>query len=339
MLQSQKTIALLSFILALAAIPTSARSGEFFWAPHAEYPETLGTVSLNGQIEKGDLQRLTATIGDKSSQTGMPLLFKLDSPGGNFEEALLIARFVREQFLATRVEKGAQCLSACALIFMAGSSFNNSFSSKDRVLHVDAKLGFHAPTLVATGGTFDSSDLESAYDTALEQLGQTLMAIARYQDESWANPLIKPSLINEMMLRHGANFYFIDTIGKAAEFEIDLDLGGKIIRASQAGLLNACRNTIANINSGDVAASQIEMFRDTKPKKRRVSRDKDGWYTGDGPYFFSYEHNRAKGRYCDVIPGNGESSRIGVRGAPHDGWLSVPNWYFGSPDQRLADLP
>ena len=43
--------------------------------------------------------------------------------------------------------ENAKCLSACALVFMAGTDTGDYFRVTNRVLHPRGKLGFHAPSL------------------------------------------------------------------------------------------------------------------------------------------------------------------------------------------------
>jgi hypothetical protein len=87
-------------------------------------------ISIVGEIAAGDFERvkLAATA---LSDMGVPLVIRLDSPGGNIEEALKIADLVRGLWGTTWIlgrsagvgdpdRSIATCDSACAFIFFAG---------------------------------------------------------------------------------------------------------------------------------------------------------------------------------------------------------------------------
>jgi hypothetical protein len=97
-------------------------------------------------------------------------------------------------------------LSAYAIIFMSGMRYTTSTFEKSRIIHPTAILGFHAPTVSIAGGKFDAADLEEAYGKAIDQVDRQLIDLARFRGHSWTNPMIKPTLVNEMMSRRG-NFF------------------------------------------------------------------------------------------------------------------------------------
>jgi hypothetical protein len=66
----------------------------------------------------------------------------LDSPGGSLVAALQIGRAIKKGHYATYVSEGSVCLSACALIFVAGSSLQ---------VEATSKIGFHAAYYKSTG--------------------------------------------------------------------------------------------------------------------------------------------------------------------------------------------
>lgn len=59
---------------------------------------------------------------------------QLNTYGGSTEAAILAARFIREHKIETEVRKGAVCMSACTLIFQAGTK---------RTAHPKARFMYH----------------------------------------------------------------------------------------------------------------------------------------------------------------------------------------------------
>ncbi len=322
--------------VAVLKINTIADAAEFKWqaAPEDQY-ETEGTVFVDGLIELGDHEKLLKAIGDNVGQKGIPLFLELNSDGGNFEEAIQISQVMQEKNLSTKLTPNAKCLSACAIIFMSGRSFNNSGFTKSRVMHPTAILGFHSPHVSAQGGgNFDSADLDNAYSRAIEDIGKKLMAVARYRDEFWSNPMIKPGLINEMMIKNGNNFYLIDTVGKAAELEIDLYDAIGPSEQSPANRANACANVIAAVADAAVADDAREWL---------VGDDKRTTDQESKKTKYSFVRNRAKGRFCDVTLGSkevgDEDSEIVVGVGSAEQRQYVPDWFFWPSDKKLSSLP
>ena len=321
--------------LCCLAAPTSAAE---FRRDRGE--EIVAPVYMDGEIEPGDHKKLLDILGEDVGQKGMPLFIQLNSKGGNFEEAIKIADVARERFLSTKLGPGSTCLSACAIVFMSGMNYNNSFFTKSRVMHPTAVLGFHAPSITSGGGNFDAADLEAAYSRGVEQVGKKLLAVARYRVESWTNPRIKPSLVNEMMMARGSNLFYVDTVGKAAEFEIDLDGAIGPPAATQSNLRNACRNAAASVADaavGDEAGEWLKKFEATE----RIDPENEAKVQ-------SFEWNRAKGRFCDVevrthfADSNPEYEyeenliKVGVGGSTQS--VPAPDWYFWPSDTKLTSI-
>jgi hypothetical protein len=77
--------------------------------------ERPALISVSGEITKGDADRLANLL----DQHAGAIVF-LDSEGGLVGEALRMGKMVRESASATAVAAGDECLSACALIWVAG---------------------------------------------------------------------------------------------------------------------------------------------------------------------------------------------------------------------------
>lgn len=72
----------------------------------------------------------------------------LNGPGGNYHEGLALADFFRANNVATVIETGASCYSACAFAFLGGTGYSSNDrigQYVDRVIEPGGTLGFHAP--------------------------------------------------------------------------------------------------------------------------------------------------------------------------------------------------
>jgi hypothetical protein len=198
----KRTMALVLVASLIFIAATDSHAAEYVWKGE----EDDGAIFVDGEIQFNDHVKFLAALGDHTSSPGAPVTVQLNSKGGNFEEALKISAIVQDSLLTTALAPHATCLSGCAIIFMSGRSSNSSYFMISRPMHPTAILGFHAPATSAMGGNFDSEDLQSAYSSAVDQVGKKLMEIARFRDESWNNPVMKPGLVTAMMSHSADNF-------------------------------------------------------------------------------------------------------------------------------------
>lgn len=121
------------------------------FVPHFHY---------EGPVVSGDLAALTELYNDVvtcdpallSAEGASCAVFTLQSEGGNYYEGLEIAHFFRNNGIATVVEAGAYCYSACAFAFLGGtgySSMDTLGAYIDRTIEPGGILGFHAPYFAA----------------------------------------------------------------------------------------------------------------------------------------------------------------------------------------------
>lgn len=78
-----------------------------------------GVMNAQGAIDPGAARRFTAELEERGEYVRT---ISLNSNGGSLEDALSIARLVRERGLAASVEAGALCASSCPLILAAGTT-------------------------------------------------------------------------------------------------------------------------------------------------------------------------------------------------------------------------
>jgi len=88
-------------------------------------------LRLTGEIVPGDGARFAAYLDGRAAPLGT---VALHSPGGSVADALAIGRRIRAEGLATRIEPGAACFSACPYMLAGGT---------ERTVGDGARVGVH----------------------------------------------------------------------------------------------------------------------------------------------------------------------------------------------------
>lgn len=113
-------------------------------------------IRYDGETVEGDVEKLqeifdrfvhcpTECIGHRGGATAV---LSLNGPGGNYHTGLALADFLRASNIATVVERGDSCYSACAFAFLGGTGFSSDpkiGSYVDRMVEPGSTVGFHAP--------------------------------------------------------------------------------------------------------------------------------------------------------------------------------------------------
>jgi hypothetical protein len=89
------------------------------------------TLRLTGEIAPGDADRFAEHLAGLQAA---PARIAFLSPGGSVTDALAIGRAIRAAGLATAVEQGATCFSACPYMLAGGV---------ERQVHREARVGVH----------------------------------------------------------------------------------------------------------------------------------------------------------------------------------------------------
>jgi hypothetical protein len=172
MLRLPRSAGVVALAFALAAVAPSARSATV---------ETYGAgtgqdvVLLSGPITPGDADRLTK-LAEAAVQAGRPVpSLSLNSQGGLFLEGIRLAETVRRFGLVTYVEEGAQCASACFLVFVAG---------KEKIASYSARIGVHSVHWVeeATGDAVQADADTEAMGVLLRVLGVSAPIIKKMSE-------------------------------------------------------------------------------------------------------------------------------------------------------------
>lgn len=180
---------------------------------------------LSGVIGPGDADKIKAWIATEKqrlldrtstlppgSQLGQSRLC-LDSPGGSFAEAVRIVDVIFGE-LGTAVPRGAECLSACSMVFMAGSFSTESDAGvvANRKLHAAGRLGFHAPSLEVAAGQYSEAQVNKAYRIAVTALGDLMQRMGVMK--------LSQTLIAEMLATPPDDMFYIDTVHRAGRWLI-----------------------------------------------------------------------------------------------------------------------
>jgi len=214
-------------------------------------------ATISGSIDVGDHQKLKSflsSLEDRSDETinGISLdelqrgygraRLCLDSPGGSLAEAVGMADLLVKDFgssywinsLGTAVPPGAICESACAVFFMAGGEDTESDIGRvaDRVLHAKGRLGFHSIALVLPEASYSRDDVGKAFGLALKSVGAVAIRMEALR--------LRLSLLQTMLATAPDDMYYVETIGDAVHWNIQL-AGLPILRQpTPANFFEAC---------------------------------------------------------------------------------------------------
>jgi len=186
----------------------------------------------------------TFVVSDSESSEGISSdrAVCLNSPGGSYMAGREIAQQVHDRGLTTRINAKSECFSACALIFMAGRINGAESDTVSRYLHVDGKLGFHAPYFdLARDETINGEQAAN-----LVRLSSIVISdfISFGSSRSIFNiqPMISSSLLAQMLAMGPDELSVVDTVEKAARWNIQLEgiRGSELV--GREGAVRACLN-------------------------------------------------------------------------------------------------
>src|SRR5262249_4097208 len=125
-----------------ALVASTAASAANFEARPLECKNLPGCFLLivDGEIKPKDDEMFEAMI--KKNDVKMAVV-GLNSPGGNILAAYMIGKSIQEKGYTTYVPSRASCVSACAMVWMAGSS---------RQVEAKSRIGFHGAYVVDKKG-------------------------------------------------------------------------------------------------------------------------------------------------------------------------------------------
>ncbi|SMX50059.1 hypothetical protein [Maliponia aquimaris] len=253
-------------------------------------------AQLRGPIEAGDTTRLRAVLQeaarlpqfenilyvDEDFPDGRPnigiyrpLNLCLDSPGGSLTEAMALTELVFGR-LGTVIRAGARCESACALIFMAGSHGTETDfgTSVNRFLHVDGRLGFHAPSLLVPEGAYDAASVARAYAVSVAVSELIFRNMVKYR--------FAPSLAARMHATPAEQMFHVTRVEEAARWGIAVLGIDPPTTLNDTVIANACLNLYLSVY--DLDSSDPDQWPRGIGRMDEVRRSPEGnlSYTGFG---------------------------------------------------------
>lgn len=178
---------------------------------------------LEGPISSGATERLRELmIGEKWSPAGSAPTICLNSPGGSLAEAIKMQEYFLNENIFTYVSEGDECLSACAIVLLAGSAtFGNGimFHQFSRRIHPNSTIGFHAPSLSVPNATFSKSQIENAFKTGTSAL-RSFMEMTHRRVRS--QKVMENGILWAVLLTPPEDIFYIDTVFKSYAASISL---------------------------------------------------------------------------------------------------------------------
>lgn len=147
------------FFLATLLLSTQNASSAELTLVSFRYSDAAPVVHLRleGEIRAEDGERVEEAFAQLARCSGAACnndfggpraIVSLSSPGGSYSAGVKLADFFRNNTIATVVEAGDSCVSACAMAFLGGSSFwptGGIGTFIDRTIEPGARVGFHSP--------------------------------------------------------------------------------------------------------------------------------------------------------------------------------------------------
>lgn len=205
----------------------------------------LCDLVLDGNVGEGDatsLEEKFQTIAGTFNSFSFFLCLR--SGGGDLREAVKIAQFVlrtQRPSIATVVEDGQTCASACAIIFLAGNAPARVGAWPQRFLHPRGRLLYHSSRLdlsqfaddkevlaFLNAPTNDPRGLKGKIvDLYKDGLNDVQSVIATYQSfihqrEDLGDRWVRPSLFLEMFAQDPDEWICVDTVDAVGRWNIQV---------------------------------------------------------------------------------------------------------------------
>lgn len=201
-------------------------------------------IALSGDIEAGDADALKKRIKEHRPDSFKEIFsLCLSSAGGSYPEALKIIDVLLDAGnIGTVIKPDAECYSACALVFLAGSyhpgdAEDSKYIETLRTLFPGGKLGFHAPY---------AEGLENA-PASQQTIGKAVkVGIDSMIDLLDRNELklFPDKLLRKAMRLGPSEMYEISTVGAAIAADIFIPQQTKLPPADEAAAARACKSLL-----------------------------------------------------------------------------------------------
>lgn len=308
------------------------------------------SIELSGQIDSGDYAKLfslaktlgllePADSGEPSNSINQAIC--LNSPGGNYLEGRLISQLLRDHGIATRVPEFSECFSSCAFIFMAGRLLGAESDRTSRHLHINGKLGFHAPYIVPDETkSFSGADL-SRQVTLTNKLIADFIRFGSDTSPYSGRPFFPISLIAKLLAASPDEVVLVETVQDAALWQIEIYGMREIMQLTENNLRQACANFLSWELDRESEEISLEWPYLLNYEKGSLYRESVVWAVVNTGNMDSQEcrlqvtEKASKGFVmCSIDEGNGI-----IRGDCAEGWGFWVPWYYGlSPAQPLNSI-
>lgn len=124
-----------------------------------------GVLEVSGTIQPGSSGLFAEKIGEVGEYVKT---VNLNSPGGSVQDALTMAKLIREKGYQTRVSGGNLCASSCPLVFSGG---------KERIADKGAAIGVHQVSLWGTTEPLGAGQAASSAQAATAEVTRHLTAM------------------------------------------------------------------------------------------------------------------------------------------------------------------
>jgi hypothetical protein len=307
-----------------------------------ESPEFQGrcTYFLKGEIEEGDTEKIQNLfkIPLPINEVGSPGAICLDSRGGSYTESLKIIQEIIKYNITTYISDGAECLSACAFIFMSGRTIISEVGVvPSRFLNIGGKLGFHSPSLELPEGIYNKDFAEKSYQYALQNIAQIIdILLLNYDvnEDAW----VKPSLISSALKTPPQSMTFVDNIDLVGRWSIAL-YPRFSFRLDSYSAQYACANFLSWQKDASSIAANVAFLSGTQAEHRSRAEP----HSGEEQTGYLIPYSNVLGEGCDIwlSKNSAGGSVFTIQRTTEDqmfGYFDVSSWISLRADTKIADL-
>jgi hypothetical protein len=252
---------------------------------------------LDGDIVEGDSTSLKREFEHiRGTWNSFSFFLCLRSEGGSVEEALKIAEFVlktQRPSIATVVEEGQTCASACAFVFLAGNAPAMKGAWPQRFLHPSGRLLFHSSRLdlnkfsddqllgylvsAASDGLLKKK-IADLYTSGLRDVQSVISTYQKeiYQLEDLSGRWVPSSLFLEMFSQDPDEWVCVDNVDAVGRWNIQVFGYSAPKTPTSQEYLNVCHSAYhwrldkfaADDDSGENDSSDIQINKTLSSVKR-----------------------------------------------------------------------
>ena len=170
-------------------------SAEFNWSGYKETKNEESVLTIKGEFEKGDSEKLLKQIISHQQITEI----LLDSPGGIVDEAIKMASVISGLRVTTRVVSEKLCASSCFFLYLAGEPRQSSGMTNINGIFF-GRVGLHRPYF--NKDFFDKNINENS----TKKQEELMNSVTKYLEKQ----MVPNYLIEIMMRRSSSEIYLLN---------------------------------------------------------------------------------------------------------------------------------